>query len=62
MWEDNSHLQPPAATQLVGLQSLACFWNESPPAGVQGDAKKGFEAGLNKQQIPMCLLIKKCYV
>ena len=50
MWEDNSHLQPPATTQLVGLQSLVCFWKESPSAGVQGVAKR-FEAGLNKQQI-----------
>ena len=40
MWEDNSHLQPPTTTQLVGLQSLVCFWKESPPAGVQGVAKK----------------------
>ena len=36
MWEDNSHLQLPAATQLVGLQSLVRFWNEFPPTGVQG--------------------------
>ena len=40
MWEDNSHLQPPATTQLVGLQSLVCFWKEAPPAGVQGVAKR----------------------
>ena len=50
MWEDNSHIQPPATNQLVGLQLLVCFWKESPPAGVQGVAK-GFEAGLSKQQI-----------
>ena len=31
---DNSHLQRPATAQLVGLQSLVCFWKESPPAGV----------------------------
>ena len=24
---------------LVGLQSLVCFWKESPPAGVHGVAK-----------------------
>ena len=39
MWEDNGHLQSPATTQLVGLQSLVYFWKESPPAGVQGVAK-----------------------
>ena len=43
MWKDSGHLRPPATTQLVGLQPLECFWKESPP--------KGFEAGLNKQQI-----------
>ena len=36
MWEDNSHLQPPATTQLAGLQSLVRCWKESPPTGVQG--------------------------
>ena len=40
MWEDNSHLQTPATTQLVRLQSLVSFWKESPPAGVQGVAKR----------------------
>ena len=36
MWEDNSHLQPPATPQLAGLQSLVRFREESPPTGVQG--------------------------
>ena len=40
MLEDNSHLQPPTTTQLVGLQSLVCVWKESPPAGVKGVAKR----------------------
>ena len=40
MWEDNGHLQPPTTTQMVGLQSLVCFWKESPPAVVQGVAKR----------------------
>ena len=50
MCEDNGHLQPPATTQLVGLQALVLVWKESPPTGVQG-VRKGFEAGLSKQQI-----------
>ena len=36
MWEDNGHLQPPATTQLVRLQSLVRFWREPPATGVQG--------------------------
>ena len=46
MWEDNSRLQPPAITQLVGLQPLVHFWKESPPTGVQGVEERirsGFE-------------------
>ena len=38
MWEDNGHLQPPATTQLVGLQPLVRFRKESPSTGVQGVA------------------------
>ena len=48
MWEGNNHLQPPATAQLIGLQSLVCFWKQSPPARC---CKKGLEAGLSKQQI-----------
>ena len=40
MWEDNSHLQPPATAQLAGLQSLVRFWKESPTTGVQSVAKR----------------------
>ena len=40
MWKNNSHLQPPAAAQLVGLQSLVRFWKEPPLTGVQGTSKR----------------------
>ena len=50
IWEYNNHLQPPAITQLIGLQSRVCFWKGSPPAGVNV-LQKGFKAGLSKQQI-----------
>ena len=46
MWDDHDHLQSPAPTQLIGLQSLVRFWKESPPTGVQGVEERirsGFE-------------------
>ena len=52
MGEDNGNLQPPAASQLVGLQSLVRFWKESPPTGVQGAEERirsGFEQTANFQ-------------
>ena len=53
MWEDNSHLQSPAAAQLVGLQCHLYVFGKSLH---QQEYKvlvlqTGFEAGLNKQQI-----------
>ena len=48
MWEDNSHLQPPATTHLVGLQSLVRFWSLHQQYKV---LRKGFETDLSKQQI-----------
>ena len=45
MWEDNGHLQPPATTQLVGLQSLVRFREESPTGvpGIEERIRGGFE-------------------
>ena len=42
--------QRSSSTQLVGLQSLVRFRKKSPPTGVPV-SRKGFEAGLSKQQV-----------
>ena len=51
MWEDNSHLQPHATAQLVGLQSLVMFLEKVSTSRSARCCKKDSNAGLRKQQI-----------